>query len=149
MLQTLTVAGMALLYLWRPIGQMNVLGVTAMALGTAVLLLDARDRQAGSAFGRSLAFAPLQWFGRCSYELYLFHLVVLGAMRTVLPPRSAAGDEKLWLLAGFLALSAELSAVVARFYAEPLNRGIKQFLSERLARVVSGMQDFPPAHERR
>lgn len=147
-LQTFTVAGMALLYLWQPIGQTNVLGVTAMALGTAALLLGAHNRRAGP-FGRSWPLAALRWFGELSYELYLFHLVVLGAMRTMFPPRNAVGDEKLWLLVAFLASSAGLSAVVARFYAEPLNRGIRQLLSERPARVASGLQDFPPARDRR
>lgn len=117
---------MAALYLWRPIGQTNVLGVTGMALGTAVLLLGAAGQPAGEEVRRGVAsMAPLGWFGRLSYELYLFHLLVLGIMRTAIPPRAVAGDVKLLLLVAFLAVSAGVASLVSRFFAEPLNRRIR------------------------
>jgi peptidoglycan/LPS O-acetylase OafA/YrhL len=130
-LQALIVAAMALLYLYRPIAQTNVLGVTAMALGTAVLLLGAHYRPSGLFFEHTRALAGLGWFGRLSYELYLFHLIVLGAMRTIFPPLGAVGDEKLLLLVVFLVLSAAFSAVLARLYAEPLNRKIRWLLQRQ------------------
>jgi peptidoglycan/LPS O-acetylase OafA/YrhL len=103
-----------------------VLGVTAMALGTAVLLLGARDQPRPDTLVP--VFTGLSWFGRLSYELYLFHLILLGAIRTMFPPRAVLGDEKLLLLAAFFALSALLSAAVARLYAEPLNRSLRRHL---------------------
>jgi peptidoglycan/LPS O-acetylase OafA/YrhL len=127
-LQTLVVAAMAFLYLYRPIGETNVLGVTAMALGTAVLLLGAHYRPANSIVEHTRALWGVGWFGSLSYELYLFHLIVLGAMRTIFPPRVVVGDEKLLLLAAFIVLSVALSAAVARLYAEPLNRSIRRRL---------------------
>ncbi|PQV54693.1 acyltransferase [Paraburkholderia sp. BL21I4N1] len=129
-LQSIVVAGMAYLYLYRPIGETNILGVTAMALGTAVLLLAAYDRRDEPREKRAwTAAAGIAWFGRQSYELYLFHLIVLGAIRTVQPPRVVIGDEKLLLLAVFFASSALLSAGVARFYSEPLNRKLRNWLN--------------------
>ncbi|QBR00994.1 acyltransferase family protein [Paraburkholderia pallida] len=125
-LQVLVVGAMAWLYLYRPIGETHVFGVTAMALGTAVLLLAANQWQ-GAPVGRRWA-KGIEWFGCLSYELYLFHLVVLGWLRTAWPPQGAAGDGKLLLLAGFLALSAVLSATVAWCYAEPLNRWLRRRL---------------------
>lgn len=130
-LQGVVVAGMTYLYLYRPIGETNVLGVTAMALGTAVLLLAAYDRN-DAPREKSAWYTPtagIAWFGRRSYELYLFHLIVLGAIRTVRPPRVVMGDEKLLLLALFFVLSAILSAGVARFYSEPLNRKLRNWLN--------------------
>jgi peptidoglycan/LPS O-acetylase OafA/YrhL len=129
LLQAATVVAMAFLYLYRPIGQTNVLGVTAMAIGTAVLLLGAR-RHPSSSSVLDFARVPtaLGWFGRLSYELYLFHLIVLGAIRTIFPPDLIVGDEKLLLLIAFLVLSALLSAGIARLYAEPLNRTIRRHL---------------------
>jgi peptidoglycan/LPS O-acetylase OafA/YrhL len=129
--------GMACLYLWRPIGQTNVLGVTAMALGTAILLLSAQSQPTGPILNRFRALAMLTWCGKHSYELYLFHLVVLGTLREVFPPRDTTGNTKLLLLLLFLALSATLSAAIARCYAEPLNRRIRRLLPRRTIEVPS------------
>ena len=65
------------LYLAWPIGQSNVLGTTAMAFGTALLLLGGAT--ASRAHARPLR--ALAACGRLSYEIYLFHLVVLGLIR--------------------------------------------------------------------
>ncbi len=124
-LQGAVAAAMAVFYLWRPIGQTNILGVTGMAVGTAILLLGARERSADPVRRGSHPLMMLGWLGRLSYELYLFHLVVLGLMRTAFPPRATSGDAKLLLLAAFLVLSAGLAALISRFYAEPLNLRIR------------------------
>ena len=120
-LQRAVALGMAALYLWLPIGRTNVLGLTAMALGTGICLLGP-SRPAGRlrVFGVALA-----WLGRHSYELYLFHLVMLGLLQTVYPPRATGGDWRLLLLTVFLAGSAALAAVISRLFAEPLNRLIR------------------------
>lgn len=115
-----TVSAMTFLYLYWPISQSNVFGVSAMALGTTILLLTSRGGEA--------TLPALQWFGRLSYEFYLFHLIVLGMLRTQLPPSAVSGDEKLVLLAVYLLLSALVSMAIARFYAEPLNRRIRRWL---------------------
>ena len=129
LLQTGTAASMAFLYLYWPISQSNVLGVTAMSFGTAILLLGTSDRTGGGAgsrpvwVGLGLAF---EWLGRRSYELYLFHLVLLGGLRTMFPPRLADGDEKMFLLCAFLILTLGVGEGVARLYSEPLNAWIRR-----------------------
>ncbi len=132
-LQGAVAAGIASFYLWKPIAQTNIFGVTLMALGTAVLLLGAHGSPTGPILERSRVLGALGWLGRLSYELYLFHLVVLGGMRVAFPARAVAGDGKLLLLVAYLALSGALAALVARFYAEPLNRGLRR-LSASYAR---------------
>lgn len=124
-LQAAIAAAMTVFYLWQPIGQTNILGVTGMALGTAVLLLGGHERSADPVRRGSRPLMMLGWLGRLSYELYLFHLIVLGLMRTTFPPRATSGDAKLLLLAAFLVLSAGLATLISRFYAEPLNRRIR------------------------
>ncbi|OXI66395.1 acyltransferase [Burkholderia sp. AU28863] len=124
--QWLVATAMTVFYLASPIADSHVLGVSAMALGTAVLLIGAHAEHT-PAHGRLLA--PLRWSGRLSYELYLFHLIVLGALRTFWPPSATHGDDKLALLVAYLALSAALSAVIARGYAAPLDRFIKRVAS--------------------
>lgn len=129
LLQPAVIAGMVFLYLIRSIGETNVYGVTLMALGTATLLLAANTNPSGPVASRNRGLRMVEWFGRLSYELYLFHLIVLALMRTMLPPQSVAGQEKLLLLAVFLGLSAALAMAIGRFYAEPLNRRIRRLLA--------------------
>ena len=129
LLQPAVVAGMVFLYLIRSIGETNVYGVTLMAIGTATLLLAANTKPPGPVASRNRGLRMVEWFGRLSYELYLFHLIVLGLMQTVLPPRTIAGQKKLLLLLVFLALSAALATAIGRFYAEPLNRRIRGLLA--------------------
>ncbi|MCQ8241416.1 acyltransferase family protein [Rhizosaccharibacter radicis] len=131
--QAATVLLMAAFYLWRSIGVTNVPGVTLMALGTAMLMLGTPPD--GGARGR--AGAPMRWLGRHSYELYLFHLVALAFMRMVLPPAMLAPALKLPWLATFLLVSILLADAVARFWAEPWNRGIRRWLSIRSDRTAS------------
>jgi hypothetical protein len=46
-----------------------------------------------------------------------------------IPPRETTGDRKLLLLAIFIVLSARLSTMIARLFAEPLNRRNRQLQS--------------------
>ena len=92
-----------------------------MAAGTAVLLVV--PARAASPSGRgSVALGPIRSCGRLSYELYLFHVVLLGAFRTVWPPEATSAGARLALLVAYLAAATSLAALVSRFYAEPLNR---------------------------
>ncbi len=118
-------SAMAVLYLAASIADTNVWGVTLMALGTAFLLLLTCRRPPEAVASRRRVAPVLQWCGRLSYELYLFHLVVLGLVRTVFPPPQVAGDATLVLLGVFLALSALLAAVVAATFSAPLNRALR------------------------
>ena len=122
------IPAMAALYLACSIRETAVWGVTAMGLGTALLLAStagtrSRPGRTGTGFG---------WPGRHSYELYLFHLPVLAAMRVVLPPEHAApGIKPLWLLV-FLLLSGVVAGLIARWFAEPANRVLRRpLLRER------------------
>jgi peptidoglycan/LPS O-acetylase OafA/YrhL len=142
LLQLLAVAVMTFIYLYQPIGQSNVMGVTAMALGTAVLLLTAHNRRMEPVFRRRGVSAVFGWFGKLSYELYLFHLIVLSMLRTIFPPSSVAGDDKLILLGGFLLLAAGLSGSIARLYSEPLNRGIRRHLLGMKAKRIIHFQEI-------
>ena len=136
----LTASGMTFVYLSWPIRESNVFGVTAIAFGTAVLLLAAHGRADASTIWRVRTSAALEEFGRLSYELYLFHLIVLGSLRTIFPPSGVAGDEKLALLIGYLLLSFGLSVSIARIYAEPSNRIVRQWLTPRKSQ--SGSQHY-------
>ncbi|KVL40280.1 acyltransferase family protein [Burkholderia sp. MSMB1835] len=132
--QWLAATAMTALYLAWPIVESHVFGVSAMALGTAVLLIGAHAERTP---GRGRMLAPLRWSGRLSYELYLFHLIVLGMLRTFWAPSATHGDGKLALLAAYLVLSAGFSAVIARGYAAPLDRFIKRVASRPAVQMAS------------
>lgn len=135
--QSGTLAGMVFLYLWRSIGATNVYGVTLMALGTAILLLTAAGHTAVPAKSRNVLLRIVEWFGRLSYEIYLFHLIILGLLRTLFPPTAVPGDYRLVLLAVFMAGSSLLSATIETFYSEPLNRRIRSVLKiDRIGKQV-------------
>jgi peptidoglycan/LPS O-acetylase OafA/YrhL len=116
---------MAWFYLWRWIGDTAVYGVTVMAFGTGLLLMlqvAGGSERPGWVYRGSM---PLRFCGRLSYELYLFHLVVLGALRTIWAPGDVAGDEKLVLMIAYLGLSGGVALVIGRFYSDPLNRHLR------------------------
>jgi peptidoglycan/LPS O-acetylase OafA/YrhL len=67
--------------------------------------------------------APIRWFGRHSYEVYMTHefVVVWG---TQLYAKLQIGALAIWVVAIVL-LCAPLGAVVAKYFSEPLNRRLR------------------------
>ena len=102
----------------------EAVGFSLIALATCVLLLTSgMDAQAGRP---ARLLDPLRWMGRHSYELYLFHIVVLACMRDLVSRDTLAnGAKPLWLLV-FIALSCAVAAVVSRYFSEPANRALRQ-----------------------
>jgi peptidoglycan/LPS O-acetylase OafA/YrhL len=125
-------AGLSAFYLAGIDGH-EVFGFTSMALCTAVLLLGASGAPQKKS---SLPTRILCWFGRHSYELYLFHIIVLAEMRDIVPKESLSYLLKLPFLALFVLLSAGVAGVVSRLYAEPLNRGLRLHLEPRRDSVI-------------
>ncbi len=79
----------------------------AIALGTAAILLGCHGATPRVA-------APLRWMGRHSYELYLFHIIVLAAMRDLVPAPALPAA----LIPAWLALFLASSAIAARGAAQ-------------------------------
>src|SRR5512146_3033560 len=92
-------------------------GFSLVALATSVLLLTTGR---GACESRPVhVLSALRWMGRHSYELYLFHIIVLACMRDLVPRAALATALKpLWLLL-FIALSCALAALVSRLFSEP------------------------------
>ena len=121
----------------------EAVGFSAVAASSAVLVWCA-SASTGHGWSDARVLAPLRWAGRHSYELYLFHIVVLAAMRDGVP-RSALGyDWKLpWLLL-FIAASAGVAALVARYFSEPVNAALRRRFDT--ARAMSrGARGVPAA----
>jgi len=100
----------------RGIGGHEAFGFTWIALCAAVILLTAHEHVDGGVAG-SRALAPLRWMGRHSYELYLFHIIVLALLRNLFDERHIGYAARLPLLALFIAASALLAYGVQRAFA--------------------------------
>ena len=102
----------------------EVFGFTWVAACSAGLLVHAFDDQDQPS--RFWISRTIRWFGRHSYELYLFHIIVLAALRDSLPRSMVLPAYKLPLLAAFLSLSATLAAVVSKYFADPINARLRK-----------------------
>ncbi len=99
------------------------LNVTLLEAGVALVLVAL-----GSGVGNEVLSRGTGWLraiGRSSYEIYLFHmLIVLGLMglfKRLQPPTSTI---PVWYLA-MLLLSVLLGMVLSRFFSEPLNHWLR------------------------
>ncbi len=111
---------MLLIAVWPPWHWMNWIGRsgldgTVLALGTCFVIVATVLR---GTVGSQLT-APIRWFGRHSYEVYMTHefVVVWGAL---LHAKLRGGPLSLWVI-GILLVSAPVGALVARYFSEPLN----------------------------
>lgn len=115
--------GLACFYLIGIDGH-EAFGFSLIASATCVLLLTSGGD--AEQVKPIRLFEPLRWMGRHSYELYLFHIVVLAGMRDLVPREALATGAKLpWLLL-FLALSSGVAAMISRYFSEPTNRALRQ-----------------------
>lgn len=115
-------------------------GFTCVALSTAGLLICVADLRVNALGARLMS--PLSWVGSHSYELYLFHLIVLGILTEIWPKATLDFNinMKLPLMALFFALSMMVAAFAARFIGNPLNQYLRRryAFSKKSLRMESG-----------
>jgi peptidoglycan/LPS O-acetylase OafA/YrhL len=98
---------------------------STLPLGTALVLLAASQNVGQTNRAGARLLAPLRWFGRNSYEVYLTHMFVANwgiqlYVASRIGPRWS-GPVNLLLLA----LAGLLGEGVARYYSEPANRRLR------------------------
>lgn len=98
----------------------NDLDDTVLPLGVCLLMVATVLR---GARGGGVWTAPVRWFGRHSYEVYLSHefLVLLGVQLFLRVHGSRPG---LWTVA-ITVLTAPLGWALARWFSEPMNRWLR------------------------
>ena len=124
MIVAVTAFLMTALYFYAPIKEVSTWGISVFALLTALLIL---------CFTQDLKVKPISytarslvWIGQRSYEMYLFHLIVLGLMKVVYFPKETVAVEKLMLLPVYFIAVFILSWAIEKYYSTPLNLKIRQ-----------------------
>ncbi len=100
------------------------LGTCLVMLASVIRVADAgRERDSGSKL-----LAPVRWFGRHSYEVYLTHeFVVIAGVEWYERMSKTHRPGPLWLwFAGILAMTAPLGFAMSRLFSEPLNRRLRR-----------------------
>jgi peptidoglycan/LPS O-acetylase OafA/YrhL len=97
------------------------LDVPLLALGTALLLIAFAQ---GSNRPNRLT-APIRWFGRNSYEIYLTHIMVVFAVLPFALRWDPIGRWAPLTYAVVLVGSGLLGGLIARFFSEPMNRKLR------------------------
>src|SRR5262249_35901124 len=101
------------------------LDVTILNVGVALLIIGLQQRFEKGIHPGRLWTAPLRWFGRNSYEVYLTHmLVVWPLMRIFFNTHRSINGAPIWFV-GITLLTGVLGWIVARFYSEPVNRALR------------------------
>ncbi|WP_436870736.1 acyltransferase family protein [Acinetobacter courvalinii] len=127
-LKYMAIATMFIIYFSAPIKQNCVWGISLFALATAIVIL------ANVANEQVIQVQRLKWLqeiGKNSYEIYLFHLIILGFFKLFYTPALTEGNIKLVLLLLYLVLAIGLGALIARYFSNPLNRAIRQRLIKK------------------
>ena len=98
------------------------LNVTVLALGAGMIALAcAQARREGAWF-----LAPIRWFGRNSYEVYLTHMMVIFAL---LPAAQYLDAGNRWVIVWYslmIAAAGIFGWCIAHCYSEPMNRRLRQ-----------------------
>ena len=115
---------MTALYFYAPIKEVSIWGISVFALLTALLMFCfVQDPKVEPV---SYAARSLVWIGQRSYEMYLFHLIVLGFMKVVYFPKETLAAEKLMLLPVYFIAVFIMSWAIEKYYSTPLNLKIRQ-----------------------
>lgn len=120
---------MIAVYVYAPIKEVSTWGISIFAILSAILIFFfAQHPQAKSSFKMTQV---LVWIGQRSYEMYLFHLIILGLFKVVYLPKETLPIEKLMLLPMYFIGVFILSWGIEKYYSTPLNRVIrKKFISK-------------------
>ncbi len=129
-LAALAVVAMAWVYM-QGIDGNEAFGATLLGIAAAIFLVAVSRLPPGKVARH--AGGPLAWLGSHSYELYLFHIVVLGVMGQWVPRAAMTPEYKLPMLALFFVLSAAFAWVIARYFGDPINRRLRaRYARQRL-----------------
>lgn len=116
------------IYFYNGIMENVVLGVSLMAIGAAVFLINSSSNKTIIVKTPGVFSRIICWFGKNSYELYLFHIIILALMKEMVNPEALDDYTKLVWMALFFTASVLVASVVSTFYSQPLNNKLRYSL---------------------
>lgn len=117
---------MVTVYLYAPIKEVSTWGISIFALLSAMLIFCfAQNPHTES---RSILSKGVAWIGQRSYEMYLFHLIILGLFKVFYFPKETLAVEKLMLLPIYFIAVFVLSWAIEKYYSTPMNAKIRNWL---------------------
>lgn len=120
---------MCSVYFYAPIKEISTWGISVFAGLSAILILLVSQKSADIS-AQAFYSQFLVWVGQRSYEMYLFHLIILGLFKVFYFPKETLATEKLMLLPVYFLGVFLLSWAIEKYYSTPLNLMIRQkFLS--------------------
>ena len=115
---------MIALYFYAPIKEVSTWGISVFVMLSAILIFCfAQNPQAASS---SIFAKVMVWIGQRSYEMYLFHLIILGLFKVFYLPKETLPIEKLMLLPIFFITTFVVSWAIEKYYSTPLNGLIRK-----------------------
>lgn len=115
----------------------EVWGFSLVAMVVAILLIGVSQHAASLPARWNLLSRGVAWLGAHSYELYLFHIIVLAAMRQWIPSDVMPNEVKPTWLVTFLVVSMVLAGLLRFTFTEPINGRIRTWwITRRTNNVV-------------
>ena len=105
----------------------EAIGFSLISLGAGLVILSSDMEH----FNSNIVTQMLAFLGGISYELYLFHIIILGLMRNTITPKTLSGLSSACLLIIFLSCSVLVGYFIARFYSERINKMCKRYLASK------------------
>jgi peptidoglycan/LPS O-acetylase OafA/YrhL len=101
-------------YCFVEISTYATFSITILSVGVAMILYTSRKTD-----GNASLFPFVQWAGRTSYELYLFHIILLGLLRGLVPSQLVGFYTKAPLLFAYLGATCLVAGIVRYSFSEP------------------------------
>lgn len=142
-------------YFHGEIMQNIVFGISLIAVNTGILLICATTQLQQVQRVQQIQKAPLNsgiiffcfscfshlrnaiaWMGKNSYELYLFHVVILALMIEIIGESTLKSyDKKLLWLTLFFSVTLIAAAVIGKFYSQPINKMLRKYLRKHIEKI--------------
>ena len=113
-------------YFYSSIIENLTFGFSFIAIGTSILLVTSQSKEVERNHSSNSIINSIGWFGKNSYELYLFHIIVLAIMKTLCKPEFLGDYSKLVWFTLFLGISAFVSGGIEKYYSKPFNKTLRE-----------------------